>query len=46
MKLQLFLATSIAASSQWVLPGGTFVSMFWINFSAELPSAASLLARR
>ena len=35
--------TSIAASSQWVLPGGTFVSMFWIAFSAELPSAAWLV---
>ena len=38
--------TSIAASSPWVLPGGTFVSMFWIAFSAELPSAASSVARR
>jgi hypothetical protein len=24
-----------AASSQWVLPDGTFVSMFWIVFSVE-----------
>ena len=38
--------TSVAASSQWVLPGGTFVSMFWITFSAELPSAASSAPRR
>src|SRR3979409_1691041 len=37
--------TSIAASSQWVLPGGTFVSMFWIACSAELPSVASLAPR-
>ena len=37
--------TSIAASSPWVLPGGTFVSMFWITFSAELPSAASSAPR-
>jgi hypothetical protein len=29
-----------------VLPDGTFVSMFRIAFSAELPSAASLVARR
>ncbi len=36
----------MAASSQWLPPGGTFVSMFWIAFSAELPSAASLVARR
>jgi hypothetical protein len=33
------------ASSQWALPGGTFVSTFWITFSAG-SSAASLLARR
>ncbi len=37
---------SIAASSRWVLPGGTFVSTFWIAFSAELPSAASSAAKR
>ena len=28
------------------LPGGTFVSMFWITYSAELPSAASSAATR
>ena len=27
-------------------PGGTFVSMFWITCSVELPSAALLVARR
>ncbi len=30
----------------WGAAGGTFVSMFWIAFSAELPSAASLVLRR
>ncbi|HZO51301.1 MAG TPA: SRPBCC domain-containing protein [Bryobacteraceae bacterium] len=35
-----------AFAAQWVLPGGTLLSMFWIAFSAELPSAASLVARR
>jgi hypothetical protein len=30
-----------AASSQWVLPEGTFVSMFWIVFSVEHLLAAS-----
>jgi uncharacterized protein YndB with AHSA1/START domain len=38
--------TSIAASSQWVLPGGTPASMFWIGFSAELPLDASSAPRR
>ena len=38
--------TSIAASSQWVLPGGTFVSMFSIAFSAELPSVEWSVRRR
>jgi hypothetical protein len=33
------------ASSRWVLPDGTFVSMFWIASSEELPSAASLVLR-
>ena len=41
-----FGPTSVAASSPWVLPGGTFVSMFWITFSAEPPSAASSAPRR
>ena len=38
--------TSIAATSRWVLPGGTSASMFWITFSAEPLSAASLAPRR
>ncbi len=38
--------TSVTASSQWALPGGTFVSTFWITFSAELPLAASSDLRR
>jgi len=38
--------TSIAASSPWALPAGTFVSTFWITSSAEIPSAASLVATR
>ena len=38
--------TSIAASSRWVPPAGTFVSMFWITCSAERRSAASSPATR
>ena len=38
--------TSIAASSRWVRPGGTFVSMCWITFSAGPPSAASWVPTR
>src|SRR6266849_340936 len=38
--------TSVTASSQWALPDGTFVSMFWITFSAELPSDALSAPRR
>jgi tetratricopeptide (TPR) repeat protein len=37
--------TSVTALSQWVLPGGTFVSMFWITCSAEFLSDASLILR-
>ena len=33
---------AIAASSRGAPRAGTFASMFWIAFSAELPSAASL----
>src|SRR5215813_4565721 len=37
--------TSIAASSPWVLPGGTFVSMCWIGFSPVSPLDASSAPR-
>ena len=38
--------TSIAATSQWVPPGGTSASMSWITFSMEFTSAASWVPRR